>query len=258
MLRPPPAAGRGDCRRHRTKPCSLAIRCGAIRFKTAALQPINQPHNTRSPRSPWFTRSQREATTATAQRGQVVCAQCGKTARWDGRVGEGNVVNVGVEAPAPWRKPSATGESLHPRQARPRRRNENGLAESENDGGPPQGVRPRAHRGGPRRAPRPPLRQDPGAVPELPRPCLLAPVETDAKGSSASPTGWPTSAYRARCRKRCRRPSATCARSASGSPPPPPHFGSFMEITLDFQHGCSALIGIDCATSGLVYCGLDG
>ena len=85
------------------------------------------------------------------------------------------------------------------------------------------------------------------------RRCPFAPVETDAKGSSASPTGRPTSAYRARCRKRCRRPGATCARSASGSPPPPPHFNSFMEITLDLQHGCSALIGLDCATSGLAY-----
>ena len=52
------------------------------------------------------------------------------------------------------------------------------------------------------------------------RPCLFAPVETDAKGSSASPTGRPTSEPRARRRKRCRRPSATCTRRASQPPAP--------------------------------------
>ena len=57
VLRPPPAALHRDCRRRRIKPCSLAIRCGAIPFKTAALQRIDAPDNTRSPRSPWFTRS---------------------------------------------------------------------------------------------------------------------------------------------------------------------------------------------------------
>lgn len=72
VLRPPPAVVHRDCRRHRMKPCSLAIRCGAIPFQTAAFQRINAPANTRSPRSPWFTRSSREATPATAQTGEVV------------------------------------------------------------------------------------------------------------------------------------------------------------------------------------------
>ena len=150
--------------------------------------------------------------------------------------GEGNVVNVGIEAPAPWRRPSAIANPSTPdKRASPRLY------------GSVDHKRARAERLDRFHCE---LR-----VPYLNchRRCPFAPVETDAKGSSASPTGRPTSAYRARCRKRCRRPGATYARSASGSPPPPPHFNSFMEITLDLQHGCSALIGIDCATSGLAY-----
>ena len=45
VLRPPPAAGRGDRRRHRIKSCSLLTRSGAIRFDTATSRRINPVHN---------------------------------------------------------------------------------------------------------------------------------------------------------------------------------------------------------------------
>ena len=45
VLRPPPVAGRGDCRRHRTKSGSLPIRFGTIRFKIATSLGINVAYN---------------------------------------------------------------------------------------------------------------------------------------------------------------------------------------------------------------------
>ena len=80
VLRPPPeadqgtTAGHGDRRRHRMKSCSLPIRYGGIRFKTATSQRINVAYNTPAART-------RQQPTRSAGRCREVRRGCELTAR---------------------------------------------------------------------------------------------------------------------------------------------------------------------------------
>ena len=150
VLRPPPAAVRGDCRRHRIKPRSLSIRCGAVRFKNRSLStdqrdrqhpltPKSSVHNAlarnhhrdRSKRSGRLS-PVRELRTQGLTSGGRKCGQGGDRGTGTGAKAVGN------------------SESLHPRQARLSSTLQLGLSQAR-----------------PRRATRPlPLRV-PGAVTEL-------------------------------------------------------------------------------------------
>ena len=150
VLRPPPAAVRADCPRQRIKPRSLAIRCGAIRFKSRSLStdqrdrqhpltPKSSVHNALA-RSRHRDRSKRSGRLSPVRDLRTLGLTSGGRKRCQrGGRGTGTVA-----------KAVGNCESLHPRRARLSSTLQLGLSQAR-----------------PRRVPRPLPLRDPGAVTEL-------------------------------------------------------------------------------------------